>query len=421
MNRRTHSRPLFLLPVLLACSAGMAHAQQQEEVKGAPAEPADAAEVRRQIALVEKLEPALPDRGGALYFLAGAKQHLGETFEAVKLLKECLALREGFDPTGSPAFRAMKDSKEFQNLADSVHRDFPVVAQARVAFVTEEKDLVPEGLAYDARQNVFYLSSLNRRKIVKIVPDGKQGQVSDFVPADRLHLLPVLGIRLDPTDGSVWANSFRDLEGDTELLHFSPSGELLGRYAPKDRAKHGFNDLVVRKSGEVIVTDSLSEQVYRFDRSAQAFLPISLNRRLSYPNGIALADDDRQLFVADDLGVVRLDLLSNASADVNPGPRSTLSGVDGLYWHNGGLIAIQNGIGSPRVAAFRLSKDGLRVTQTTVLETRSPLSVLPTTGAIRGGDFYFIANSQIDNMNDDRVLDATRLERVRIAMVHLPW
>jgi len=399
----------------------MAHAQQQEEIKGAPAEPADAAEVRRQIALVEKLEPALPDRGGSLYFLASAKQHLGETLEALKLLKECLALREGFDPTGSPAFRAMKDSKEFQDLVDSVHRDFPVVAQAHVAFVTEEKDLVPEGLAYDAKQNVFYLSSLNRRKIVKIVPDGKQGQVSDFVPADRLKLLPVLGIRLDPTDGSVWANSFRDLQGDTELLHFSSSGELLGRYAPKDRAKHGFNDLVVRKSGEVIVTDSLSEQVYRFDSSSQAFLPIPLNRHLSYPNGIALADDDRQLFVADDLGVLRVDLFINASADVNPGPRSTLAGIDGLYWHNGGLIAIQNGIGSPRVAAFRLSKDGLRVTQTTVLETRSPLSVLPTTGAIRGSDLYFIANSQIDNMNDDRVLDATRLERVRIAVVHLPW
>jgi DNA-binding beta-propeller fold protein YncE len=421
MKSRKHRRLLLLLPALLGCSAGIVRAQQQEEIKGAPAEPADAAEVRRQIALVEKLAPALPDRGGALYFLANAKQHLGETLEALKLLKECLALREGFDPAGSPAFRSMKDSKEFQELADGVHRNFPVVAQARVAFVTGEKDLVPEGLAYDQKQNVFYLSSLNRRKIVKIVPDGKEGTVSDFVPANRLNLLPVLGIRMDPTDGSVWANSFRDLEGDTELLHFSPSGELLGRYAPKDSAKHGFNDLVVRNSGEVIVTDSLSDEVYRFDRSSQAFLPIPLNRQLSYPNGIALADDDRQLFVADDLGVVRVDLLSQASADVNPGPHSTLAGVDGLYWHNGGLIAIQNGIGSPRVAAFRLSKDGLRVTQTTILETRSPLSALPTTGAIRGSDFYFIANSQIDNMNDDRVLDVTRLERVRIAVVHLPW
>jgi hypothetical protein len=37
------------------------------------------------------------------------------------------------------------------------------------------------------------------------------------------------------------------------------------------------------------------------------------------PNGIALADNDHYLFVADDFGVVRLNLTSGASIDVNPG------------------------------------------------------------------------------------------------------
>ena len=392
-------------------------AQDQNQIKGTTAEPADAAEVREQIALVEKLLPVVPDRGGALYFLAGAKQHLGDTLDALKLLKECLALREGFDPAGSPALRSLKDSKEFQELVDGLHRDFPAVAQARVAFVTEEKDLVPEGLAYNEKQNVFYLSSQNRRKIVKIEQGGK---VSDFVPADRFNLLPVLGIRMDPTDATAWANSFSDLGGDTELLHFNPSGELLGRYAPKDRARHGFNDLVVRKGGEVILTDSLHNQVYRFDPASHAFTALPLNRQLFYPNGIALADDDRELFVADYLGVIRVDLFSKVASDVIPGPRTTMAGIDGLYWYKSALVAVQNGIGSDRIVAFRLSKDGLRVTKTTVLETRSPLTTSPTTGAIRGSDFYFIANSQIDNMNDDKVLDPSKLERVRIGVLHLP-
>src|SRR5262249_16246975 len=246
---------------------------------------------------------------------------------------------------------------EFQDLVEGVHREFPAVSQSRVVFQTEERDLVPEGLAYDEKQNRFYMSSLNRRKIVKI---SQEGNVSDFVPSGRDHLLPALGIRLAPADGSVWANSFSE-RGQAELLHFSSLGELLGRYALNDSAKHGFNDLVVRKSGEVVVTDSLSGQVYRFDRSSHSFGAVPLHRPLSYPNGIALADDDRQLFVADDLGVVRVDLVTSSSADVKPGTRSTLAGIDGLYWHNGGLVAVQNGIGSPRVAAFRLSSDGLRV------------------------------------------------------------
>jgi len=408
-----------LLALFLVLPA-FSRAQQADEVKGAPAEPADAAEVRSEIALAERLQSSVPDRGAVLYFLATRKQHLGETYDAMKLMKECVALREGFDPSGSPSFFGLREAKEFQDLAEAVHRDFPVVAQAHVVFETPEKDIVPEGLAFNAKQNVFYLSSLNLRKILKITPKGESGEVSDFVPAGVHRLLPVLGIRMDPTDDSVWANSFAE-RGEAELLHFSPGGELLGRYSLHDSGKHGFNDLVVRKNGEVILTDSLSGAVYRFDPRSHSFTSLRLDRELSYPNGIALASDDRQLFIADDLGVIRFDLQSNTSAEVNPGAHSTLAGIDGLYWHHGGLIAVQNDIGSPRIAAFRLSNDGLHVTRTTVLENRSALVATPTTGAIRDNDFYFIVNSQIDNMNDDKVLDATRLTRVRIAAVHLPW
>jgi hypothetical protein len=45
---------------------------------------------------------------------------------------------------------------------------------------------------------------------------------------------------------------------------------------------------------------------------------------------------------------------------------------------------------------------------------------MPTTGAIRGSDFFFIANSQIDNMNDDKVMDVTRLQAARVGVLRLP-
>jgi sugar lactone lactonase YvrE len=418
-NLRCLRLPLFLallcLPTFLSSPAA-ALGQDPEEIKGAPAEPADAQEIRNQVAAVQKLQSTLPDRGAALYFLAAAKEHLRENREALALLKECLALQEGFDPSGDPAFMGLKESKEFTAQIENVHRDFPVVAQAREAVRTTEKDLIPEGLSYDAQRNVFYLSSLNRRKIVEI---GRDGRTSDFVPADRYGLLPVLGIRISPSDGTVWADSFTD-SGRTELLHFDASGKLLGRFKPEGAAKHGFNDLVIRKNGEVITTDSLASAVLRFDPAARTFTALPIHRPLFYPNGIALSEDDHTLYVADSLGVVRVDLASGENRDVDPGQKSTLAGIDGLYWHNGSLIGIQNGIGSPRVAAFRLSSDGLRVTRTTVLENRSNFCVLPTTGAIRGSDFFFIANSQIDNMNNDKVMDVTRLEVIRIGVLHLP-
>jgi hypothetical protein len=418
-NLRCLLSPWFLALLSLLtflCAPAFVLAQDPEEIKGAPAEPADAQEIRNQIAAVQKLQSTLPDRGAALYFLAAAKEHLRESRDALALLKECLALQEGFDPSGDPAFLGFKESKEFTAQIENVHRDFPIVAQAREAVRTTEKDLVPEGLSYDAQRNVFYLSSLNRRKIVEI---GRDGRTSDFVPADRYGLLPVLGIRISPSDGTVWADSFTD-SGRTELLHFDGAGKLLGRFKPEDSAKHGFNDLVIRKNGEVITTDSLANAVLGFDPAARTFTVLPMHRPLFYPNGIALSEDDHTLYIADSLGVVRVDLANGESRDVDPGPKSTLAGIDGLYWHNGSLIGIQNGIGSPRVAAFRLSSDGLRVTRTIVLENRSKFCVLPTTGAIRGPDFFFIANSQIDNMNNDKVMDVTRLEVIRIGVLRLP-
>src|SRR5271170_6728903 len=259
---------------------------EPETSRGAPA---DADEVREKIAEVEKRLPQIPDRAAALYFLAASKQHLGETLEALKLLKECLALHQGFDPAGSPSLKVLKGDKEFDDLVAGVHRDFPVVTHATRAFGTEEKDLIPEGLAYDPRQDVFYLSSLLRRKIVKIAADGK---VSDFVPAGRDHLLPVLGIRVDPNDGTVWANSWDENSDRSELLHFDAAGYSVGGYRPSDGAKHGFNDLVVMKSGTIYLTDSVSDQVLRFDARAKAFRVIAVYRELSAPNGIATNDDE---------------------------------------------------------------------------------------------------------------------------------
>ena len=407
------------LPSATLLGAQQERQQKEDEVRGAPAEPDNAAEVRAQIVAVEKLIPTYVDRGAALYFLAATKMHFGETREAMDLLQKCVTLEEGFDPSGSSEFAGLRNEHAFAEMVERVKARFPPVAQARRALVTADKDLIPEGLAWDAQRGVFYLGSLHRRKIVQI---DLESHVSDFLRPQQEPLLPILGIRMDPNDGSLWANTWEEKPGASrsQILHVDSNGRMLARFAPNDMEQHGFNDLVVRKAGDVFSTDSFANQVFRLDPLKGTFFPLRLHRQLFYPNGIALADDDRTLFIADALGVLKYDVRTSESNDVSPGPRNTLAGVDGLYWYRGSLIAVQNGIGTPRIAAHKLTADGSRVSKVTVLEFRTSLTVLPTTGAVRGSDFYFIANSQIDNLNGDKILDITRLEPVRIAVVHLP-
>jgi sugar lactone lactonase YvrE len=374
-------------------------------------------ELRAQLETGKKFLATAPDRGAVLFYIAAMHALLKEPHAAMENLKQCVALKEGFDPIGEPAFAGLHDSKDFQALTEQVHRDFPTVSMAQPAFVSAEKDIVPEGLAYDALQNIFYMSSMHLKKILAI---SARGEFANFVPADRYRLLPVLGIRVDPLDDSVWSATWID-NGKTELVHFDKKGTLLGRFdPPEDNRKHGLNDLVVLPNGDVLVTDTAGNKVYRFNAKPQTFLEVKLARELLEPNGIALTDDGSAVYIADQLGVLRLDPRSGQSAEVNPGPHNTLSGADGLYWHADKLIAVQNGIGSPRIAVFQLSNDGLHVTKTTVLENRSKFSVLPTTGALDGDDFYFIVNSQIDNLNGDRVLDSTKLQPVRVAKLRIP-
>jgi len=381
-------------------------------------EATDDAELRRQLAMGEKLLGKTPDRAAVLYFLAETHALLKEPYEAMARLKECINAKEGFDPSGDPVFRGMKFSAEFKHLTELAHKDFPQMTRAQFAFVSPEKDLIPEGLAYDPEQDVFYLSSLHLKKILRI-PRQAPDRSSDFVPGDRYNLLPVLGIRLDPADDSVWSASWLD-NGKTELLHFDKTGTLLGRFSLPGETKHGFNDLVVLRDGPVFVTDTAGNQVYRFDPKSRAFEQLSLNRVMFQPNGIALSEDEQFLFVADQFGILRYEIKSGRSVELSPGASNTLAGTDGLYWRNGSLIAVQNGIGSPRIAAFQLSGDGLHVAKTTILENRSAFTTLPTTGAIRGDKFYFIVNSQLDNLNGDRILDPTTLAPVRIGVLGLP-
>jgi DNA-binding beta-propeller fold protein YncE len=204
-----------------------------------------------------------------------------------------------------------------------------------------------------------------------------------------------------------------------ELLHFNVYGKLLQRFSESTSGPHLFNDLVLRNSSEVYLTDSLANKVLRFARTTHTFTALPLPRPLYYPNGIAISADGNLLYIADAFGVLQFDLRSQKGHEVQPGASNTVSGIDGLYWYRGRLIGIQNSLGLPRIAQFQLSPDGSRVTATKVLEYRSDSVELPTTGAIDGSNFYFMANTQGDNWKDEKIVDPKKLAPIRIAVIHL--
>lgn len=396
------------LAAIVTCGIGFAIAVAGGGNQGNAGSP-DTQPIRAEIQRIEAALPRIADRGAALYLLARRYTALGEFDRARSLLTECLSLDEGFEPD-TPALAPLQTSADLHGLADRFRQRHPPVHRASVAFTVPEEDLFPEGLAVDADRSIFYVSSEYHNKIVKI--DARR-HVSDLVAPERYHLSPVGGLRVDPRDHSVWAAT-----DSAEFVHVDANGGLLERFSAPEPGPHILNDLVVRHT-DVYLTDTRAHLVYRFDRTAHTFAPLTFHRPLFYPNGITLSPDERLLFVADMVGVLALDFRTGRTFEVSPGRGNTLAGIDGLYWYRDGLVGVQYGTGAYRVMRWRLSTDARGVRSSEVLEYRTDLVSFPTTGAIVGDAFYFLSNTGIGNLQDGRVVDRAKLEPIQVAVVKL--
>jgi sugar lactone lactonase YvrE len=407
----------ILLLQCLVLFVGLPRASAQSDQANASTPPADAEDTKKEIQQIETMLPNIPDRGAALFLIAHDYAHLGNAAEAWSFLKQCMALDEGFDPEGDVAFAPLRDNREFRDLIERVHARYPPVHQGHLVFTVRQKDLIPEGLAINRKTGILYMGSLNRRKIVKI---SRTGAVTDLIHAGQYSIGPICGLKVEEADGSVWANTCSDDGVGAELLHFDRTGGLTGRFPPPTPGAHLFNDLVLDGREEIFLTDSLANRVYRFDRRKQRFSELTLVRAIYYPNGIALSDDGHMLYIADAFGVVVVDLRNKNSREIEGGGPTTLSGADGLYWHRNSLVAVQNSLGSARIAQFLLAPDGLKVTAVIPLEYKSSLVTLPTTGAVEGDKLYFMSNTQVDNFKNNQVVDPAKLEPIRISVLELP-
>src|SRR5262249_4650137 len=112
----------------------------------------------------------------------------------------------------------------------------------------------------------------------------------------------------------------------------------------------------------------------------------------------------RMLYIAHAAGIAVRDLSTGAVFRLSAPDDVSLAGIDGLSFHRGALIGVQNGTRPHRVVQFALTPALDRVTGARVLERGNPLFDIPTTGAVaecsgvkKVGDacYYFMANPQL--------------------------
>ena len=112
------------------------------------------------------------------------------------------------------------------------------------------------------------------------------------------------------------------------------------------------------------------------------------------PNGLTTTADGRWLYVSDYAGFIfRVHTATKAVTRLPAPTNVALYGIDGLAWHNGSLIGVQNGVEPSRVVQLDLAPDGSRINAVRIVDMNHPRVAEPTLGVVVGDTYYYVANS----------------------------
>lgn len=355
---------------------------------------------------------------------------------AAKRADEAIAALQRLDAAGSLLVPQTHDfaklgGPEFERLVAAARARLPASASVR-AFTLAERDLIPEGIAHDPGSGTFFVGSIYKRKIVAV---DRNGTARDLVGqgADKSdEMYSPLGMKFDARRGSLWVASAAgpQMSGYVEAEHrgraalheIDPStGRTRARY-PLDVARPGLlNDLVIAPDGEVYVTDSEAGAVHVLRPGPGArleeFVPAG---EFGYPNGIALSADGSTLFVADFVRGVTAVPLATRQLHTLPHPRGAHThGFDGLYFHRGALVGVDNGPGGGRIVRLALAPTFDRIVAAEVLEAGHPDFIIPTTGVVVDDALVYIANSQLRSFEGATIFPPERLFPVQVLRLPL--
>lgn len=290
------------------------------------------------------------------------------------------------------------------------------------AFEVAEKDLIPEGIAYDSIGGSFYIGSITKSKIIKV--DGKN-KVSDFLETGAYGNWSYLGMKVDPENRVLWACRNQMINGADSagyggiFKYDLTTGELIQKYiVNKTEDTHLLNDLVLHR-GNVYITDSEGGGLYIVkpeSDSLEQFLP---SKSFIYPNGITVSPDGEHLILATARGLQKVDLKSKDVTAI-PFPSYYIVGIDGLYTFKNHLVGIQNAVFPESINKFFLSENMEEISGIEIITYNEPVFDKVTTGAIKENFLYFIANSHIDQLGDEGdIKDSTKLKNLEVYKVRI--
>jgi hypothetical protein len=310
-------------------------------------------------------------------------------------------------------FNAMRNLPAYPKLHQEMVANTASVAVASRMFAFPREAEIPEDVDFDPSAKLFYLSSAASKEIFTI---DRNGRAKVF--AEAPDHWPMMALKVDARRRRLWAtevaiDGFRwspkeEWGQSAVLLYDLQSAKLLRRI--EGPAHTALGDMTLTADGDAIISDGDHGGIYKVAHADGKIARLDAGDFIS-PQTSALSDDGRHLFVPDYLrGIGSLDMKTHHTTWIAMEGKYALNGIDGLYRNGRSLIATQNGVSPERVIRFELDPSLSRVISESIIERATATLGDPTHGVIVGRDFYYIANSGWDTLDEhgNRKSDASK-------------
>ena len=295
---------------------------------------------------------------------------------------------------------------------------------ARTDHIITEKDLVPEGVAFDPATQTIFISSTYKKKIVAI---DKEGKVSDFIKEGQDDIKSVIGMEVDSKRNCLWAISSEanevlllkdpgDLQWRSSVYQYSlKDGKLIKKFELNEDSVF-LNDLTVSDDGIVYITESPGRIVYRITPGKDSLEYFVGPLPSQFINGICFADKPGTLFVCSEKGIFSIDV-NTKEYFLLPSGIIDAGDIDGLAFHKNYFIAHQGS----KVTRLYLSDDRDSIIRSDTLDSGKEFDS-STTGEVSEDHYYYIVNSQLQSGADYTMMKlkpADSLENIIIRKIKL--
>jgi hypothetical protein len=327
--------------------------------------------------------------------LMAAQSYAGKQDDALESFKQFVRMGQS-DPDAlrGEAFAQLRLTQGFAAVAGSMDGNDAPRGRAKQFLSLKRQAAVPEDIDYDAKSERFFISSVVGKNVVTLTSAGLM-QVFAKSPDGW----PMMALKIDRAKRRLWVTEMAvGLGKSAVLLYELDNGTLLKKIPGPPKTE--FGDMILNEAGNALIADGSGGGIYEVDAESGVFTRLDAGDFIS-PQTPACGTDCRHLFVPDYLrGIAMLDVASRKVTWLASEGRYALAGIDGLYLFQHTLIATQNGASPERVVRFELDPSLSKITAEAVIERATPSLGDPTHGVIVDGDFYYLANSGWETLDD---------------------